>query len=427
MRLLVKGATIVNPDRVFEADILVEKGLIKKVGRDIPANGAKVIEAKGKHAFPGFIDMHAHLRTPGREDKETIETGSKAAVKGGFTTLLCMPNTQPAIDNYEIALRIRKEAERLGLLDVIPVGAISKGRTGQELSEFGQLKKAGCLAVSDDGSSLEKASVLRRALEYAKLFDILVISHCEEPTLSNGGVLKESPLTAKWGFPAIPEIAESIIVAREIEMARYLDAPIHLAHISTKRSVELIALAKSQGIKITAETCPHYFTLSLEDVERDFGSNFKVNPPLGDKDDRDALRQALKEGTVDCIATDHAPHTALEKEGTLVESAFGMIGLEFAFSLSLRLVEEKVLTLEQLAERLSRSPARILGLSDRGTIEEGKRADIVITDLKKSWQVTAEGILSRSKNTPFLGQTLKGKIEHTIHKGSVVYNSDLRR
>jgi dihydroorotase len=334
-----------------------------------------------------------------------------------------MPNTQPAIDSYEIALRIRKEAERLGLLDVFPVGAISKGRAGKELSEFGQLKKAGCLAVSDDGSSLGDAAVLRKALEYAKLFGILVISHCEEPALSKGGILKESELSAKWGFPAIPEIAESIIVAREIELSRFLDAPIHLAHISTRRSLELIAQAKKQGIKITAETCPHYFSLSLNDIEEDFGSNFKVNPPIGSEDDKEAIRQALKEGVIDCIATDHAPHTALEKEGTLFESNFGMIGLEFAFSLSLGLVKDKVLKLEQLAQRLSACPANILGLSDRGRIEEGKRADIVIADLDKPWKVAPESIQSKSKNTPFLGKTLKGKVEYTLYKGNLVYRS----
>jgi dihydroorotase len=423
MKLLVKNATIVNWDKTSQGDILIEKGIIKKISKNINSNQAKVIDAKGKHVFPGFIDMHAHLRTPGREDEETIATGSKAAVKGGFTTLLCMPNTQPVVDNYEIALRIRKEAEKIGLLDIFPVGAISKAREGIELSEFGQLKKAGCLALSDDGSTLEDASLLRKALEYAKLFDMLIISHCEETSLSKEGILKESALTAKWGFPAIPEIAETIIVAREIELARFLDTRIHLAHISTKRSLELIERAKKDGVKVTAETCPHYFTLSLEDIEKSFDSNLKVNPPIGGKDDRDSIRKALKNGVIDCISTDHAPHTVLEKEGTLFEAAFGMIGLELAFSLSLSLVKEKHLSLEQLAKSLAYSSAKILGLLDRGEIKEEKQADLTIADLNKTWKVSPQTIESKSKNTPFLNQTLEGKIEQTIYRGNVVYRS----
>ncbi|MBN2120245.1 MAG: dihydroorotase [Candidatus Omnitrophica bacterium] len=421
MKLVVKGARIVSPSEIAENDILIENGLIKKIAKDIKDPSAKTLDARGKYALPGFIDMHTHLRTPGREDEETIETGSRAAVKGGFTTILCMPNTEPAIDNYEIALRIRKEAEKIGLLDIFPVGAITKQRQGKELSEFGQLKKAGCLALSDDGSPVEDPSLLRKALEYAKLFDLLIISHCEDLSLSGGGILRESELTAKSGFSYIPEIAESVIVAREIELARFLEAKIHLAHISTNRSIELIKRAKKDAIRVSAESCPHYFSLSLEDIAKNFDSNYKVNPPIGTKEDRQAICKALASDIIDCIATDHAPHTFLEKEGTFYEAAFGMIGLETAFALSLRLVKERIINLEKLADKLSYAPSRILGLSDRGLIEEGRRADIAIVDLDKTWTLTEEKISSKSKNTPFLNQAFEGCVEYTLYKGKIVY------
>ncbi len=424
MKLLIKNSVVVNHSKKSEADILIENGLIKKIGKNIKENTSKVIDASGKYIFPGFVDMHTHLRTPGREDKETIRTGSQAAVKGGFTTVMCMPNTEPAIDNFETALSIRKEAAKVGLLDIFPIGAITKGRKGKELSEFGQLKKAGCLALSDDGDSVKDAGLLRRALEYAKLVDLLVISHCEEPTLSKDGILRESALSANWGIASIPEIAESIIVGRDIELARYLDSRIHLAHISTQRSIELIKRAKQDKIRVTVETCPHYFSLSLEDVAKDFNANFKVNPPLGTQKDKEAICKALAEGTIDCIATDHAPHTYLEKETTLYEAEFGIIGLELAFSLALKLVKEEVLSLEKLSEKMSYAPAKILSLPDRGEVKEGMRADLVIADLDKKWQVTAEAIKSKSKNTPFIGQALEGVVEKTIYKGKIVYSAE---
>lgn len=423
MKLVVKGAKIVNPAAVSQADILIENSLIKKIDKNIKPNSGKTIDARGKYVFSGFIDMHTHLRCPGREDEETIETGARAAVKGGFTTILCMPNTQPAIDNFEIAQSIRKEAERIGIIDIYPVGAITKARKGKALSEFGQLKKAGCLALSDDGRPLEDASIFRKALEYAKLFDLLIISHCEDVTLSREGILKESKLTSKFGIPYIPEIAETVIVAREIELARYLDTKIHLAHISTKRSVELIKRAKQDSIKITAETCPHYFSLTLDDIEKNFNANFKVKPPLGGQEDKKALIKALAEDVLDCIATDHAPHTYLEKEGTLYEARFGMIGLELALSLSLQLVKGKHLTLGQLANKLSFGPAKILGLADRGLVQEGLRADLAIVDLERPWQVKEKELSSKSKNTPFLDKTLEGQIDATIYKGKIVYRS----
>lgn len=425
MSLLIKNANIINPDGIKKSDIYIEKGIIKKISSGIRKDSSIVIDVGGKYVAPGFIDIHTHLRTPGREDKETIKTGSQAAVKGGFTTIMCMPNTEPPIDNYEIALRIRKEAQKIGLLDVFPVGSITKGRAGKELSEFAKLKEAGCLALSDDGSPVADASLLRKALEYGRLCDMLLISHCEDESLSKDGILRESELTAEQGILSIPDIAETVIVAREIEMARYLKAKIHLAHISNSRSMQLIERAKKDGVKVTAETCPHYFSLNLDDIRNNMTSNYKINPPLGTKEDMEKIRKGLSKNIIDCISTDHAPHTFVEKNASILnEAEFGIIGLETAFSLSLRLVEEKYLTLEKLVEKMSSSPADILSLSDRGRIKEGLRGDLVIIDTDKEWKVTEESIKSKSKNTPFMGQTLKGAISSTIYKGNVVYKDD---
>jgi len=424
MKLLIRQGIIVNPDFQRKADILIESSKIAKIEESISEKEAdKVIEIQGKFVFPGFVDMHAHLRVPGREDEEDLLTGSLASLKGGFTTLLCMPNTEPAIDNYEIALRIRKEAEKIGLVDIYPVGAISKSREGRELSEFGFLAEAGCLAVSDDGSPIRETSLLRKALEYAENFGLLVISHCEDLSLSREGLIRESSCSASWGLSAIPEISETVDLARQIELVKFLNTRIHFAHISCKRSIELIKRAKEEGLRISAETCPHYFTFTLKDIEESgFSSMFKVNPPLGSQEDKLSLRRALREGVIDAIATDHAPHTYLEKEVDFKEASFGIIGLEFALSLTLSLVREGFLALEDLALRLSQAPAKILGLNDRGYIKEGLRADLTIVDIDKDWVVTKERILSKSKNTPLLGKTLKGEVIYTIYKGKIVYS-----
>ncbi|MCD6540140.1 MAG: dihydroorotase [Candidatus Omnitrophica bacterium] len=425
MKLLIKEGTIVNPDSQKKADVLIESSRISRIADAIPEKEAdKVISAKDKFVFAGFIDMHTHLRTPGREDEEDLLSGSLASARGGFTTLLCMPNTNPAIDNYEIALRIRKEAEKIGLVDIYPVGAITKNREGKEISEFGFLAEAGCLAVSDDGFPLKESSLLRRALEYAENFNLLVISHCEDLSLSGEGLIRESPLSAEWGIPSVPEISEIVDLVRQIEVVRYLNSRVHFAHISSKRSVELIKRAKEEGINITAETCPHYFTFSLKDVEESgFSPLYKVNPPLGREEDKLALKKALKEGIIDVIATDHAPHTYLEKEIDFNSAEFGMIGLEFALPLSLSLVREGFLSLEDLACRLSYRPAQILNLKDRGYIKEGLRADLTIVDTEREQLITKENIFSKSKNTPLLGKVLKGEVVYTIYKGKIVYSS----
>lgn len=424
MRLLVKNAQIVNPQESKEADILIENGRIIRIDREIESKGNHILDVKGKYVLPGFIDMHTHLRTPGREDEETLYTGSQAAVKGGFTTILCMPNTEPAIDNYELALRISQEAKKIGLVDIFPVGAITYKREGKQLTEFNQLKKAGCLALSEDGLPLKNTQLLRRALEYAKMLGLLIISHCEEVSLSQDGVVRESEFSSRWGLPPFPEVSESIGVAREIELARYLESRIHLAHISSEASLRLIREAKKEGVRVTAETAPHYFTFSVEDIEEEFNTNLKVKPPLGTKKDIEALKQALQEDVIDCIATDHAPHTYSEKEVSFYEASSGMIGLEFAFSLGLNLFREGRLTLNHLVEKFSSSPAKILGLNDRGVIREGKRADLTVIDTQKSWVVKEEEIFSKSKNTPLIGKTLQGKVLYTIYKGKIVYSSE---
>ena len=422
MRLLIKNASLVNADEIIEANLLIENGKIAGIGKGIKGVD-KEIDAKGKYVFPGFIDLHTHLRTPGREDEEDLLSGSTAAAKGGFTTIFCMPNTDPAIDNEGLAKWIREESQNIGLIDVYPVGAITRNRAGKELTEFGALRRAGCLALSDDGFPVDDTLILRRAYEYAKMFDLLIISHCEDSQLSRGGNMRESFISSKYGISGIPDIAESLIVARDIELAKYLDVRIHLAHISSARSVEIIKRAKKEGVKVTAETCPHYFTLTVDDIEREgFPGNLKVNPPLGDKKDIAAIKKALADGTIDCIATDHAPHSLAEKELPFEIAPFGFIGLELAFSLTNLLVKEKVLSLKDLANKLSTQPAAIADLGKYGKIALGYVADLVIADLEGKWKVEKENIVSKSKNTPFLGQELEGTIEHTIKKGKVIYS-----
>lgn len=422
-RILIKNGVIVNADNIFEADILMDSGKIISVEKGISQRVDKEIDAKGRYIFPGFIDLHTHLRTPGREDEEDLVSGSKAAVKGGFTKIFCMPNTQPSIDNEAAAKWIFEQGRSIGIADIYPVGAITKNREGKELTEFGALKRAGCLSLSDDGTSLADSLLLRRALEYAKMFDILLISHCEDIRLADKGAMRECLISSKYGISAVPDICESLIVARDIELARYLDTKIHIAHISSARSLEIIKRAKQEGVKVTVETCPHYFILTTKDIEkRDFDSNLKVNPPLGEEKDLEIIRQALKEGIIDCIVTDHAPHSHAEKELPFEESPFGMIGLEFAFSLSYTyLVKTGVIDLKELTKKLSLKPAEIAGLEHCGKIEKGFAADLVIADLNKKRLVKEEEILSKSKNTPFLGYELDGVIEYTIHKGKIVY------
>jgi dihydroorotase len=423
MSLLIKNAKIVNADKEFDRkmDILVEKGMIEKIGPSIRADDSKVIDAAGKIVFPGFIDLHVHLREPGREDKETIATGSKAAAKGGFTSIVCMPNTTPVLDNGMIIEAVIKEAKRVGLVNVFPAGAITKGRLNEELTDMFELKQAGCLAITDDGTAVANTGLLRSALEYAHMAGLLVMEHCQDLSLSRDGVMNEGDISTVLGMKGDPAAAEVVVVARDIELANYLNTPIHFQHISLRRSAELIRAAKKQGVKVSAEATPHHFSLTEEAV-RSFDTNTKVNPPLRTADDVKAIKEALRDGVLDCIATDHAPHSAEDKEVDFDHAPSGMIGLETALGLVwTELVEKKYLDLPQVAQKMSANPARLLGLTAKGEIREGADADLTIVDPEKEWVVTPGGIVSKSKNTPFFGRTLKGRVMTTICGGKITY------
>jgi len=426
MSLLIKNAKIVNADKVYEKsqDILIEKGVITQIAASIKKDDVKTIDAKGKLVLPGLIDTHVHFRVPGQEHKETIETGSKSAAKGGFTTVMCMPNTQPAIDNSMIVEGIIKEAQRIGLVHVIPIGAITKGRKDEELVDMFELKEAGCLALSDDGKSVINSQLMRRALEYAKMVDVLLIQHCEDPLLSQHGVMNEGVNSTILGVKGDPGISETVTVARDIELANYLKTKVHFAHMSLKRSVEIIRFAKSQGIQVTAEACPHHFALT-DDALKNYDANAKVNPPLRTQADVDAIKEGLKDGTIDCIVTDHAPHTFEEKELGLDQAPFGLVGLETSLGLSVKeLIKTKVLTWPQLVDRMSTAPAKIAGIKNKGEIKVGFDADITIVDPDKEWEVKKEEIVSKSKNTPFIGWKLVGQVAWTIYGGKISYEAE---
>jgi dihydroorotase len=425
MGLLIKNATIVNADKVWDKtqDILCVDGKISKIAPSIDAGSHEVVDAKGKKVLPGLIDIHVHLRQPGREDKETIESGCLAAVKGGFTSIFCMPNTTPVIDNAMVVEFIIREAKRVGICNVYPIGAITKGQNDQELTDMSELKSAGCLALSDDGKSVLNSRLFRLAMEYAKMLDLLIIEHCQDPLLTAGGVMNEGEVSTRIGLKGDPGIAETVTVARDIEIANYLDARVHLAHMSLKRSVDLIRAAKAQGIKVTAEACPHHFALT-DEVCATFDTSTKVNPPLRTKEDVEAIKQGIADGTIDCIVTDHAPHTKEDKEVGFDGAPFGLIGLETSLALTIKeLVKPGIIDLPTMVNKMSTTPAKIVGLKTKGVIKEGFDADITIIDEHKEWTVTWEGFWSKSKNSPFLGWTLTGVVEYTVCGGKVVYKN----
>jgi len=425
MGLLIKNATIVNADKIWDKpqDILCEGGKITQIAPSIPAGNHEIIDAAGKKVLPGLIDIHTHLRQPGFEGKETIETGSKAAVKGGFTSIMCMPNTNPVIDNAMVVEFIIREANRVGLCNVYPIGAITKGQQDGELTDMAELKASGCKAFSDDGKSVLNSRLFRLAMEYAKMLDVLIIEHCQDPLLTAGGVMNESNVSTRLGLKGDPGIAETVTVARDIEIALYLGARVHLAHMSLKRSCELIRFAKSQGIKVTAEACPHHFVLTDEACSG-FDTSTKVNPPLRSQEDVEAIKEAIADGTIDCIVTDHAPHTKEDKEVGFDGAPFGLIGLETSLGLTItELVKPGIIDLPKMVDRMSNSPARIVGLENKGTIKIGFDADITIIDPDREWTVTREGFVSKSKNSPFVGRKLKGSVEATICGGKIVYKA----
>jgi dihydroorotase len=425
--ILLKNGRIIDPaDRVDKkASLLVEKGKIKAIftsRQKTPPLPKKLlsIDLQGKWVVPGLIDMHVHLREPGEEYKETIETGTRAAAASGFTAVACMPNTTPVNDCQSVTRLILEKAEN-AYARVYPVGAISKGSQGKTLAEFGEMKKAGAVAVTDDGQPVTDSQLMRRALEYASSHKIMVISHSEDSSLSRNGAMNEGFVSTSMGLKGIPHIAEEIMVYRDLALAEYTGSHIHLAHISTHESISLIRLAKQKGISVTAETAPHYFTLTEEDV-KDYNTNAKMNPPLRTQKDREAVIEALSDGTIDAIATDHAPHSILEKDIEFDQAANGIIGLETAVPLALVLFRKKHINEARLVELLSTNPAKILGVQG-GSLTIGADADIAVIDPKHNYVLHEKDILSKSKNSPFIGAKLQGKALLTICGGRITHNA----
>lgn len=420
--MIIRNGNVVLKNSVAKKDILIKNGKIVKIANNIPANGDKEIDASGKHVFPGLIDMHVHLRDPGFEYKEDIESGSKAAVKGGFTQICCMPNTNPVTDNKVVVSYIKHKAQEVGLCKVHPIGAITKGSKGEQLAEIGEMKKAGAVAISDDGVSVKNARLMRLAMEYASGFNVKCLCHCEDKELVDGGVVNEGLSSTIAGLKGIPRAAEDIIIAREIALAESLDVPVHICHVSTYSGVRLIRDAKKAGVKVTAETCPHYFA-ATDEIVTGFDTNTKVNPPIREEVDKQAILEGLKDGTLDCIVTDHAPHHINDKNVEYNAAAFGISGIETSFGFAITyLYKAGVLSLPEIAERMSAAPARILGL-DGGEIAEGGVADLTIADLNESFVVDPANFVSKGKNSPFGGYKLDGVVKYTLVDGEVKYQA----
>ena len=426
MRILIEGGRVVDPANTVDAvlDVLIEDGRIAAVGPLRSARDAappdRVLDARGKVVCPGFVDLHVHLREPGREDKETIATGTRAAARGGFTSVCCMPNTHPVNDNQSVTEFILDRAKREGSVNVFPVGAITKGQQGEELAEIGELVRAGCVAISDDGKPVMNAEVMRRALEYAGMFGIPVVQHAEDLHLTGKGVMHEGLVSTELGMRGIPAASEAVIVARDLLLAELAGSHYHVAHITTAEAVRLVRDAKAKGLKVTCEVCPHHFALS-DDAVRSFNTNAKMSPPLRSTRHVEAIKAALRDGTIDAIATDHAPHTLQEKEQEFDYAPNGIIGLETAFGLTVTmLVEAEVLTLSQAIARLTCEPARVFNLP-KGTLSVGADADVTIVDPTREWVVDVKRFASKSRNSPFHGWKLRGEVLATIVGGKVVW------
>jgi dihydroorotase len=423
--ILIQNGHVVDPANQIdgEADVFIQDGKIAKVGKGLNVKADQVINAKGKIVTPGLVDIHVHLREPGFEYKETIATGTLAAVAGGVTSVACMPNTNPPIDDQSIVYFIKSKAEKEGHCHVFPVGCISKRREGTEMAEVGELKKAGAVGLSDDGAPIMNAELMRRVMEYAKMHDLVVIDHCEDMDLSNNGVMNEGQASTVLGLRGIPAASETVMVARNIVLAEMTGAKFHVAHLSAAGSVELVRLAKKKGLNVTAETAPHYWSLSDKSI-KNYNTNFKMNPPLRSEEDVAAIRKAIKEGIIDCIATDHAPHSSTEKSCEFDEAAFGIVGLETLLAMTYsHLVEPGVVSLSRAIELLTTAPSKIVGI-DKGTLSEGTEADVAIFDITTEKKVDASRFKSKGRNTPFNGWNLKGWCELTIVSGEIKYQAE---
>lgn len=427
MKLLLKNGKVVSPASGLEGtlDVLIDQGKIQKIQPQLTAPGARVVNVSGLVVVPGFIDMHVHFREPGQEDKETIETGSRAAARGGFTTVCCMPNTVPPNDTAEVTRFIRTKA-RAAAVQVLPIAAVTKGLGGEHLTNMAELISAGAVAFSDDGRPVSNSQVMRQALEQSRLLSALVIDHCEDKSLSDEGVMHEGPQSHLLRLRGIPAAAEEVMVARDIILAEMTGGRIHIAHLSTKGAVRLLREAKKRKVRVTAEVTPHHLFLT-DKACASYNTNLKVNPPLRSRQDAAALLAAVKEGLIDVFATDHAPHTAEEKGRGFDQAPFGINGLETAVSLFLdRLVNKKVLPLRQLVRMMSVRPAALLGLKDKGALQPGADADLTLLDLKRETVVDVQSFASKSRNSPFHGWKLKGLPVATIVGGRVAYPFDGR-
>jgi len=420
-KILIKGGRVISPAQDLDdiCDVLIDKGKVAAIGKGLEAQGAEVIDAGGKIVTPGLVDIHVHLRDPGLEYKEDIASGTLSAVTGGFTSIACMPNTKPVNDNLSVTNYILNKVKQEGHCRVFPIASISKGLQGESMTEMGELKEAGVYGVSDDGKPVGNAQLMRRAMEYAKPFGLTIVTHAEDLELVGSGVMNEGPVATELGLKGIPWVAEDAATAREIMLAEFTGARLHVAHVSTKGSIDLVRQAKQRGVNVTCEATPHHFTLTDEAV-RGYKTNAKMNPPLRSAADREAVRQGIADGTVDAIATDHAPHHIDEKNVEFNLAMNGVVGLETALPLTLRLVEEGLIDLPQAVALMTSGPAAALGIP-AGQLAEGGVADVTVIDAACEWTVDAQQLVSKSKNTPFDGWTMKGAALCTIVGGKIVY------
>lgn len=423
MRILIKNGQVINPATGTNEvlDLLIEDKLVIKMQADIKDEADRIVDAAGSYVMPGFIDLHVHFRDPGLEHKETIETGSKAAVAGGYTTVFAMPNTKPVADNADVVNYVHNKAKAVGLTNVSQVGAITKGQAGVELADIEEMAKAGIITISEDGKSVMNSQLYREAMELAARLNLTVLAHCEDINLVNGGVVNADTHTTELGLSGITNSVEDVIVARDIMLSRDTGAKLHLCHCSTKDSVTMVKLAKEEGLPVTAEVCPHHFVLTSEDITNPEDTNYKMNPPLRTREDVEALIAGLRDNVMDVIATDHAPHAFEEKNTTMKKAPFGIVGIETVAALTYsELVKAGILTPMQMAEKMSYNPAKVVGI-DKGDIQPGKVADIVIFNPNETYKIDKNEFLSKGKNTPFHGREVTGRVWMTITDGNIVY------